>query len=226
MAGTPRDRGACGSRRMPAGEALVFQAKFEGAVVGDEAQAMLAARQVLLAAGGSAADAAVALTFALAATYPFRAASLGGGGQCLVYVPADQTTTRFSGTSTSCLAVHVGARPDDSGSAIAVPGTVRGMDALQERFGRLQWSRTLFGRPSGLAQFGHPVSRALRRRSVGNRGRCTDRRSGRARDLCPERRPPVLLRPEQRHPARSRPDDRPTRPLRRCLQQLRRCRCG
>ena len=129
-------------------------AKFEGAVVGDEAQAMLAARGAL-AAGGSAADAAVALTFALAATYP-SVASLGGGGQCLVYVPGQDNDTI---QALDFLPGHTDA-PDGSGSAIAVPGTVRGMDALQVRFGRLQWSRTLFA-AENLAQFGHPVSRAL-----------------------------------------------------------------
>ena len=130
------------------------QAKFEGAVVGDEAQAMLAARGAL-AAGGSAADAAVALTFALAATYP-SVASLGGGGQCLVYVPGQDNDTI---QALDFLPGRADA-PDGSGSAIAVPGTVRGMDALQVRFGRLQWSRTLFA-AENLAQFGHPVSRAL-----------------------------------------------------------------
>ena len=132
----------------------VLQAKFEGAVVGDEAQAMLAARGAL-AAGGSAADAAVALTFALAATYP-SVASLGGGGQCLVHVPGKDNDTI---QALDFLPGNADA-PNGSGSAIAVPGTVRGMDALQERFGRLQWSRTLFA-AENLAQFGHPVSRAF-----------------------------------------------------------------
>ena len=132
----------------------VLQAKFEGAVVGDEAQAMLAARQVLLA-GGSAADAAVALTFALAATYP-SAASLGGGGQCLVYVRLT------SGDRVLALDFLPGraSEPTGDGWASAVPGTVRGMDALHARFGRLPWSRTLQA-AERLARHGHPVSRAF-----------------------------------------------------------------
>ena len=129
-------------------------AKFQGAIVGDEAQAMLAGRQVLLA-GGSAADAAVALTFALAATYP-SAASLGGGGQCVVYVRLT------SGDRIFALDFLPGraSEPTGDGWESAVPGTVRGMDALHARFGRLPWSRTLQA-AERLAGHGHPVSRAF-----------------------------------------------------------------
>ena len=115
---------------------------------------MLAARRAL-AAGGSAADAAVALTFALAVTYP-SVASLGGGGQCLVY-RAQQSSDSFE--ALDFLPGHV-ATAADGAPAIAVPGTVRGMATLQTRFGKLQWDRTLFA-AENLARFGHPVSRAL-----------------------------------------------------------------
>ena len=127
---------------------------FAGAVAADEPHAVLAARAVL-AAGGSAADAAAALTFALAVTYP-SAAGLGGGGQCLVYVRG-RDKDRIA--SLDFLPGRQ-APPADGGLAIAVPGTVRGMDALQARYGRLRWSQTLVA-AERLAQLGHPASRAL-----------------------------------------------------------------
>ena len=130
------------------------QWRFTGEVVADEAHAALAAREVL-AAGGSAADAAVALTFSLGVTYP-SAAGLGGGGQCLVYSPLRR------GDRIVALDFLPGRTAASSGDgwASAVPGTVHGMDALQARFGRLRWPRTLVA-AERLARFGHPASRAL-----------------------------------------------------------------
>ena len=132
-------------------------ATFVGAVVADEPHAVLAAQEVL-AERGSAADAAVALAFALAVTYP-SAAGLGGGGQCVVFVPEGS-----GGGIVQSLDFMPGpaATPADGRWAGAVPGTVRGMDALQARFGRLRWPRTLVA-AERLARFGHPVSRSLAR---------------------------------------------------------------
>ncbi len=121
---------------------------FSGGVSGDEPRATLVAQDVL-AAGGTSADAAVAMSFALAVTYP-AAASLGGGGSCLVYDRATQSTETLNFLPAQA----------SSGGTIAVPGTVRGLAALHSRYGRMSWGR-LIGPAEHMARRGHPVSRAL-----------------------------------------------------------------
>jgi len=133
-----------------------------GGVVADEPRAALVARDVL-AQGGSAADAAAALYFALSVTYP-SAASLGGGGVCLIH---NRRTKKVE-----ALDFTVG-----DGTTIGVPGAVRGMFALHARYGRLRWERIV--QPAeNLARFGFPISRALAR----HLGDGNQRAARRARD--------------------------------------------
>jgi len=72
---------ACGSDGPPEGQVGFIQENF-GGVVSDEPRSALVGRDVL-SAGGTAVDAAVATYFAMAVTYP-GAATLGGGGICVV----------------------------------------------------------------------------------------------------------------------------------------------
>jgi gamma-glutamyltranspeptidase/glutathione hydrolase len=119
-----------------------------GYAVGDEPYAVKAGAAVL-AQGGSAADAATAMYFTLAVTYPVSA-GLGGGGLCVVYDAA-------SGRSR---AIDFLARNTAGGGAFAVPGNVRGMAALHDEFGTLPWARDVaYG--EALAAAGFPVSSAL-----------------------------------------------------------------
>ena len=124
---------------------------FVGGVSADEPLAAIKAREVLRA-GGTAVDAAIALTFTLSVTYPV-AASLGGGGVCLIY---DAPTGAVE-------AIDFLPRAPVAGGTIAIPGTVRGLAALHSRYGRLPWG-DLVTPAEALARRGHPVSRSLARR--------------------------------------------------------------
>jgi len=129
-------------------------AVFRGAAAADEPLAAKAAAEIL-AQGGSAADAAVALYFVLSVTYP-SAASLGGGGVCLVNDRSNREVYALN---------FLAPRPASSGSAVrvtAVPANVRGMAALHARYGDLDW-RTVLSPAERIAQFGKPLTRASAR---------------------------------------------------------------
>lgn len=123
---------------------------FFGGVAADEPQAVLIARDVL-AAGGTAGDAAVALYFMLSVTYP-SAAGLGGGGICLARDPKTnsiETLDFLSQTSTGKQGVRVN-----------VPGNPRGFFALHAKYGNLTWAEMI--RPAEqAARFGTQISRAF-----------------------------------------------------------------
>jgi gamma-glutamyltranspeptidase / glutathione hydrolase len=137
----------CQSKREATG--IIGSVKgFAGAIVADEPRAALSARDVLTA-GGSAADAAVALYFTLAVTLP-STAGLGGGGVCLIHDPDSERSEMLDFLPRAA-----------PGGAIGVPGNVRGMAALQAKYGRLKWGQ-LLARAEELAR-GTSVSRAFAR---------------------------------------------------------------
>ncbi len=132
-------------------------AGFIGAAVADEPSAALAAREVL-ATGGTAADAAVALGFTLAVTLPSRA-GLGGGGACLAYSAAK--TGPGAGQPEAILFLPAAPPPaPDADRPAAIPLMARGLYALQARYGTQQFE-TLVAPAERLARFGTPVSRTL-----------------------------------------------------------------
>jgi gamma-glutamyltranspeptidase / glutathione hydrolase len=124
-----------------------------GFVVGDEPFAVQTGASAL-AQGGSAADAATAMYFALAVTYPV-AAGLGGGGVCVVHDQQSGQNETFDFL----------ARDASGGGAFAIPGNVRGFASLQSAYGRLPWQRDV-SPGEGYAATGFPVSRALAARLV------------------------------------------------------------
>jgi len=120
-------------------------------LVGDEPYAVRAAA-TLMDQGGNAADAAAAMYFALAVTYPVSA-GLGGGGICLVHDPRSQANEEFDFL----------ARSAASNGPFAVPGSVRGIAMMQTRYGALPWQRVI-SPAEGLANTGFKISKALAER--------------------------------------------------------------
>jgi gamma-glutamyltranspeptidase/glutathione hydrolase len=125
-----------------------------GYAVADEPQAAIAGRQILNL-GGNAADAAAAEGFALAATLPSRA-GLGGGGACLIKMPAADGTPQPAVT----LIFPPGAPSAPGGSRpAAIPTLARGLLALQARYGALPYPAVIV--PAERLASGAPVSLAL-----------------------------------------------------------------
>src|SRR5512132_753179 len=143
----------CSPRETPAPGAAGVTSGFFGAVAADEPQAALIGRDIL-SAGGSAADATIAMYFAMAVTLPSQA-SLGGGGVCVT----------FNAVTNEAQALEFLARPPSQTQSgadrpTAVPGNIRGFFALHGIYGRMRWSQ-LLAPAENLARFGVPVSRAL-----------------------------------------------------------------
>jgi len=132
----------------------------------------------ILQAGGNAVDAAVAVGFALAVTFP-QAGNLGGGGFMLIRMadgnatvvdyreqaPAAATRDMFQDAQGNVIphASTVGAR------AAGVPGTVMGLALAEEKYGRLGLARVL-APAIRLARNGFPLSHSLAERFRSSRG--------------------------------------------------------
>ena len=103
----------------------------------------------VLQSGGNAIDAAVAVGFALAVTYPF-AGNIGGGGFLLARF-ADGRTTFIDFRERAPLAATREHVPGLEGQrhartawrvwrAAGVPGTVRGLELAHKKYGRKRWA--------------------------------------------------------------------------------------
>ncbi len=114
-----------------------FVQGFAGAAVADEPNAALVGRD-LLAAGGSAGDAAAGMFFALAVSKP-ASGGLMASGECLAYNPT--------------LDLH-------QAYGFQTPEGVRAVAAIHARFGLLPW-RQVVGSAEAMARFGTRLSKAF-----------------------------------------------------------------
>ena len=107
----------------------------------------------ILAAGGNAVDAAVAVGFSLAVTLP-RAGNLGGGGFMLIHDAATDTEIAIDYREMAPLRASRDMYLDENGDvdpvrskfshlAAGVPGTVAGLHYAHQKYGRLPWKRVL-----------------------------------------------------------------------------------
>jgi gamma-glutamyltranspeptidase/glutathione hydrolase len=138
-----------------------------GMVVTQEARATRIGVEVL-EKGGNAVDAAVAVGFALAVTYP-RAGNIGGGGFMVVHLAARHEDIAIDYRETAPRATTRDIFLDDKGDAdlkksldsalgIGVPGTVAGLALAHERFGSGKISLAELIAPAiRLARDGFPV---------------------------------------------------------------------
>jgi len=126
----------------------------------------------VLRAGGSAADAAVAMALSLTIVEP-QSAGIGGGGFLLYWSARDKALAALDGRETAPAA----ARPDRfldasgkplpfygavvGGRSVGVPGMLRLLARAHQRFGRLPWA-TLVAPSIKLAREGFAVSPRLR----------------------------------------------------------------
>ncbi len=122
-----------------------------GAVAADHALASAAGVE-MLRRGGNAIDATVATSFALAVTDPFSC-GVGGGGFMIVSIPGEvgeRTNVALDyrercpqGVGPRFFVDHPNTSSRWGGAAVGVPGTVAGLWAAHQRWGRLPWADCL-----------------------------------------------------------------------------------
>src|SRR6478672_6831275 len=102
----------------------------------------------VLAKGGSAADAAVAIQMVLGVVEP-QSSGLGGGAIALFHAAGERRTRAFDGLAKSPASYDPNASAlagfAHSGAAVGVPGALRMLDLAHQRYGKLPWS-SLFQR--------------------------------------------------------------------------------
>lgn len=135
----------------------------------------------VLARGGSAMDAAIAVQMVLTLVEP-QSSGIGGGAFLLHYDKASNTLSTYDGRETAPAAVNAshfmtprGSAMGffdavDSGLAVGTPGLVRMLEMAHRRHGRLAWS-ALFDDGIRLSEAGFPISARLHAQVAGTAAR-------------------------------------------------------
>ena len=138
-----------------------------GMVVAQEQRAARIGVEIL-DRGGNAVDAAVAVGFALAVTYP-RAGNIGGGGFMVIHLAEGNRDTSIDyretapAAATPTVFLDDKGAPDpsksrDSGLAVGVPGTVAGLALAEQKYGSGKFTLADLMQPAiELARNGFPV---------------------------------------------------------------------
>ena len=138
-----------------------------GMVVAQESRAAKIGVDIL-ARGGNAVDAAVAVGFAMAVTYP-RAGNLGGGGFMVIHRAQPDENVTIDYRETAPAAINTKTFLDADGNAdpqksrasplgVGVPGTVAGLALAQEKYGSGKFTLAQLIAPAiALARDGIPV---------------------------------------------------------------------
>lgn len=122
----------------------------------------------VLASGGNAVDAAVAVAFALAVAHP-SAGNLGGGGFMLIRLANGKATFidfRERAPASASRNMYIGPDGEPTQDSIigyrasGIPGTVAGMEYAHKKYGHKKWSE-LVTPAVDLARKGFPVSWGL-----------------------------------------------------------------
>jgi gamma-glutamyltranspeptidase / glutathione hydrolase len=126
----------------------------------------------ILNRGGNAVDAAVAVGFAMAVTFP-AAGNLGGGGFMVIHLAKENRNLALDyretapAAATKDMFLDGRGNPDpnksrDSGLAVGVPGTVAGLVLAEEKYGSGKFSLSDLIAPAiKLARDGFPVENDL-----------------------------------------------------------------
>ena len=159
--------GALAQAQAPAIAPAQSFAAHNGMVVAQERRAARIGVDILKR-GGNAVDAAVAVGFALAVTYP-RAGNIGGGGFMVIHLAKGRDTSidyreTAPAAASKTLFLDAAGNADaeksrDSGLSVGVPGTVAGLALAEKKYGSGKFTLAALIAPAiDLARNGFPVA--------------------------------------------------------------------